>query len=414
MKNISDKIIKKYRVKFVILGSDENAYGISRILNDNYGLISTLFCQKTLPATDNSKILKRIVVDNFTNKEIFRKTLVAYAKENSDHTLFLIACGDEYSQLLSRNKDELKYYYKFNTPDISLNKKLENKIDFYKTCKEFNIPYPKFYIIKNLDDLENIEKIKIKFPVILKPNDSISYVKLSFDNKYKVYKIYSLMQLKEIARIIYENRYNDMMLIQEYIPGDNSKQASLNAYCDRNGKVRMMAYGQILISDPLPLRIGNNDAIYTKNQPQLFKFFKKILEDLSYTGFVNIDLKYDYRDKTFKAFEMNLRLPQSHYFMATGGVNVLDFYIRDLLNLDFEEEIYYHEKTQKIWLNAHPYLLKKYTNPKEHNLVDRLLRNGYEFTLDNKNDFSIKRKINYWRRKYGSIKHYNKYFKRED
>ena len=40
MKNISRDIIKKYNVKFVILGSDENAYGIARILNDNYGLIS--------------------------------------------------------------------------------------------------------------------------------------------------------------------------------------------------------------------------------------------------------------------------------------------------------------------------------------------------------------------------------------
>lgn len=408
MKNISRDAIEKFKVKFVILGSDENAYGIARILNDNYGLISSLFCQKTLSATDDSKILERKVIADFSDEDKFVDSLTYYAKKNSDKSLFLIACGDEYSKLLSNNKEVLSKYYKFNTPSKNLNEKLENKVDFYETCKNLNIPYPKYKLINSTDNLDNLD---MNFPLILKPNDSISYVKLSFPNKYKVYTIDNLKDLENTVKTIYDNGYDGDMIVQEYIPGDNSHQGSLNAYCDKNGKVRMMVYGQILISDPLPLRIGNNDAIYTKDANDLFAFYKKILEDLSYTGFVNIDLKYDDRDNLYKAFEMNLRLPQSHYFMAAGGVNVLDFYIRDLLDLGFEEEVYYHKKTNKIWLNAHPSLLKKYTDKKHEKTINKLLKNGYEFTLDNKNDFSIKRKLNYWRRKYGSIKHYKEYFR---
>ena len=88
------------------------------------------------------------------------------------------------------------------------------------------------------------------------------------------------------------------MLVQEYIPGPASNQASFNVYCDKTGKVRMMVYGQILLADPLPLRIGNNDAIYTKYMPELFDFYKEKLESIGYTGYSNIDLKYEIDDST--------------------------------------------------------------------------------------------------------------------
>ena len=411
MKNISRDIIKKYNVKFVILGSDENAYGIARILNDNYGLISTVFCQKPLPATDNSKILDRKIIENFSNNEVFVSEMIKFAEANKDANLITIPCGDEYSKLLSNNKEKIKDYYKFNTPSTDLNDRLENKIDFYNSCEELGIPYPKFAIINSSKEIEGLD---LQFPLILKPNDSISYVKLSFPNKYKVYTIYDYAELESVVKTIYDdNHYEGTMLVQEFIPGPASNQASFNVYCDKNGKVRMMVYGQILLADPLPLRIGNNDAIYTRYMPELYKFYKEKLESIHYTGYSNIDLKYDPRDNTFKAFEMNLRLPQSHYFMAAGGVNVLDFYIRDLLDLGFEEEVYYHKETSKIWMNAHPKLLKEYTNEKYHKTIDELLKNGYEFTINNKKDFSISRKITYLKRKYGSIKHYKMYYKLE-
>ena len=78
MKNISKDIIKKLNVKFVILGSDENAYGIARILNDNYDLISTVFCQKALPATDKSRILDRRIIENFSDDKVFVSEMVKF------------------------------------------------------------------------------------------------------------------------------------------------------------------------------------------------------------------------------------------------------------------------------------------------------------------------------------------------
>ncbi|MBS4883070.1 MAG: carboxylate--amine ligase, partial [Peptoniphilus harei] len=125
MKNISKDILKNLNVKFVILGSDENAYGIARLLNDNYDLISNVFCQKALAATDNSKILKRKIIENFSDDEIFVKEMINFAKENEDATLITIPCGDEYSKLLSNNKEKIKEYYRFNTPSTELNEKLE-------------------------------------------------------------------------------------------------------------------------------------------------------------------------------------------------------------------------------------------------------------------------------------------------
>ncbi|MHC5099783.1 carboxylate--amine ligase, partial [Peptoniphilus genitalis] len=115
-------------------------------------------------ATDNSKILDRKVIENFSDNEVFVSEMIKFAEANKGASLITIPCGDEYSKLLSNNKEKIKDYYKFNTPSTDLNDRLENKIDFYNSCEELGIPYPKFAIINSSKEIEGLD---LQFPLIL-------------------------------------------------------------------------------------------------------------------------------------------------------------------------------------------------------------------------------------------------------
>lgn len=409
MQNLSIETLKSFNFLPVILGTDINAYSIARTIHENYGIISKLFGAKVLPQTSNSKILDRTVIDTFLENDCFLEVLIDFAKKNSEKTMVLIPCSDAYSELISFNKDILKDYYRFNIPSEELNHKLADKVEFYKSCKEHGIPYPETIYCNSPDDLDYS---KLRYPIVAKAADSIRYLQVHFEGKRKAYILDSEEELKKALKDVYANGYTGQMIIQDFIPGDASNTMSMNLYGDKNGVVRMMCLGQILLDDPLPLMIGNNNAIYTVENMELFERYRKFLTEMKYTGYSNIDLKYDYRDNEYKALEMNLRLPASNFFMTTGGLNYIDFYFRDLLDIDFDEDVYYHTKTDKIWLNCAPSLLKKYTSKKHHAKIDELLANGYKYSIWYEEDRNLKRFMLYMKRRLGTLKHFHDHGKK--
>lgn len=399
-------ILIKRQLKPVILGSDINAYGVARTIHENYGIISDVFAGEGLSQTQDSKILRLNIVENFKKKEVFINTLLDFYNKNKDCELVIIPCSDMYSQMLSINEERLKPYFKYNVPSQDLNNKLENKYDFYTTAEQYGIPYPN---TEYIDNISQIDFSKLRYPVVLKPENSITFYNAEIQNKKKVYILDNEEDLRLAMKNIYSSEYKDKMILQDFIPGDATNALSMNAYCDQNGKVRMMCLGQILLENPLPLMIGNYNAIYTFGDKELYAVYEDFFNKLGYTGFVNVDLKYDKRDGQYKAFETNLRLGASSYFMVTGGLVHLDFYFRDLLDLGFEEDVYYHDETNKIWLNADPSLLYKYTGKKHHAKIKELLKNGYEFTTWYKADRSSRRFLQYIKRRLGTIKHFKNY-----
>ena len=47
--------------------------------------------------------------NSYTTKQ--KLEIIKFAEENKDATLITIPCGDEYSKLLSNNKEKIKEYY---------------------------------------------------------------------------------------------------------------------------------------------------------------------------------------------------------------------------------------------------------------------------------------------------------------
>ena len=108
---------------------------------------------------------------------------------------------------------------------------------------------------------------------------------------------------KSIFKFMEFDTVEDNMIVQDYLPGDDTYMRVLTSYSDKHGKVKMMCLGHVLLEEHTPYGIGNHAVIITEYEPELMEKFKTLLEEIGYKGFSNFDIKYDCRDKKYKAFE---------------------------------------------------------------------------------------------------------------
>lgn len=387
MKNISREVLIEKNVEFIVLGTDETAYGIARVIHENYNIMPKLFGAGELPQTSHSKILHRESFKGFNKDEVFLKVMNEYYENNKDNNIILLPVSDVYTGLLIRNYDKLRNKYLFNVPTIENDRELRDKEDFYNACDKFNIPYPKTVVIDSKDD-NRIEEINV--PVVIKWPDTIDSLNYQFDGRKKVYFINTKQELSDTVNHIYDSGYIGSLVIQDFITGGDDTNYSLNAYVDQNGKVRMMVLGQALLGDKHPSKVGNHYIIYTLGNDELYKQYKQFLEDVNYRGFANFDIKYDPVSNTFMTYEVNIRFPASVFFIAAGGVNYIDFIIRDLLNIGYETELYLHDGCKHMFLNGDISLLK-HVDKKYEKLIKELVEKKPKYPLYYEKDKSFGR-----------------------
>lgn len=392
--------------KAIILGTDLNAYGVARSIHEAYGLSSICLGKKELRDTEASKICEVRIFENFDREDIFLKSLMEIKKEYKNLPLLLISCSDGYTSLITKNREVLKESFIFNYIDEKMQSSLENKKDFYKICENYGLDYPKTQII-SYEEKDKYE-IKMAYPLALKPNDSIEYVKIKFPNKKKAYKIHSEEEMRKTVKKIYDAGYTGELIVQDFIPGDTSAMFVLNAYVNTRGKVKFMSLGKCLLDEVLPLNIGNYNALLSMGDEKIYKNFEKFLEEISYRGYANFDLKYDYRDGSYKVFEINIRQGRSSYYMNAAGSNFIKPLVEDLI-LESDKDCYYEYK-QGLWLYVDPFVLKKYVADEDRKKAEEALKKGFVFTTWYKKDRSIKRFLSYMRRRLSTIKYYPIYF----
>ena len=94
----------------ILLGSDINVYGMARSFHEAYGIKVQAWGASTLAPTRYSKIVDIEVHPGFTEDPEFIKVMREKIKEYKKHPepVILISCGDGYSELLAKHKQELE------------------------------------------------------------------------------------------------------------------------------------------------------------------------------------------------------------------------------------------------------------------------------------------------------------------
>ena len=402
--------------KILIIGTDINAYYMARCYHELYNKKVDLIGKSPMAFTTVSNITNIKIEPNLWENEVFKRTLEEYAKQNlSDEKILLIGTNDFYVRLIVENKEFLEKYYVFNYPDINIIDNLLIKENFYKIYENslLDLPITEYYYCNNKDNIERLIKKFNSYPVIIKPSDGVSYHKLKIELD-KVYKAKNQSELEQTIKKIEDAGYNEKLIIQEFIPGDDSALFDSIFYCGKDKKAKLATFAQIGLQEHTPTGIGNCTVLvngYDEHgyKEDLIYKLKEFLESIGYQGFAEFDMKYDYRDGKYKVLEINPRQSRSGYYVAACGYNLVEYLIKDIIK---KENLEFEIIKQKVVLSFVPTkVIKKYIkNKKLKKEIIRLKRkNKIINPLKYKKDMSLERRKYMFMRDLNYFKKYKKY-----
>ena len=201
-----------------------------------------------------------------------------------------------------------------------------NKESFYAICEKAGVPYPKTVVMDefSLD-------LPFEFPIIIKPSNAIMYQGLHFEGKEKVFIGRDEKDLERIYHLVRDNGYTDNLILQEYVPGDDTYLGVVTVYTSpRDKEIKLIAFGHILLEDHTPSAIGNHLTIWAREEQKIVASVQKLIAETEFYGFSNFDVKYDERKDDYVFFELNGRLGVSNYYVTASGNNVAKYYVEDL------------------------------------------------------------------------------------
>lgn len=391
----------------VLFGNDINVYSVARAFYERYALKSKCFCKALQSTCYKSEMIDLTEVKGLDEKETFLKTLNNYADCHKDKKILAVGCGDNYVKCLAANKEKFSENVIIPYADYDFLESLMDKEKFYELCEKHGIDYPKTYIctLENKDDLD----IPFEAPYILKPANQVEYYIHKFEGQKKVFKLDTKEELIETVKKTYAAGYTDHMIIQDFLPGDDTRMRVLTSYSDRSGKVKMMCLGHVLLEEHTPYGIGNHAVIITEYEKELMQKFKKLLEDIGYTGFSNFDIKFDSRDNKYKAFEINTRQGRSNFYVTGSGYNVAEYFVEDFVYNHTLEEKFATE--EHLWMVVPKGVAFKYAPAYKEKMKKLIKEKKYVNPLFFKPDNNFERMLRLYKSQFAHYAKFKKYLK---
>jgi D-aspartate ligase len=375
----------------LLFAGDINVYSMARAFHEMYGIKPYVYGKYPTGYCYQSKIMHYRAVKDIDKQDTFLDTVIKFSDQNKDKTILLIGCGDSYVQLISANKDNFPKNIVAPYIDVEMMNDLIHKEKFYNLCEKAGVDYPDTFVHRK--DMGRDFKLPFKGPFIIKPSNGIEYWKHPFPTQKKVYKVDRVDEVYEVLDSIYKAGYNDSIIIQDYIPGDDTYMRVLTNYSDKNGEVKLMCLGHVLLEEHTPHGIGNHAVIITEHNKEVEDQFKNLLEEINYIGFSNFDIKYDQRDGKYKVFEINTRQGRSNYYVTATGANLAQYLVEDWI---YNHPIDFRSVDKKyLWMVVPKRVAFKYIKPLEYKKqMKSLIREGkWVNPLYYSPDYGLKRKI---------------------
>jgi len=282
----------------VLLGSDFKALGVARSLGQR-GIPSIVIDNTPRSAWFSRYVIKRFRWHNQMDDAEFVSFLLNIGKRHHLEQWMLFPMQDEAVQLVACNTQSLAQIYTLVTQAWDIVQWANDKRQTYRMAQETGIPYPKTYYPTNEDELATIDT---PFPCIIKPAIS---VRLQYRTHLKALPAHSPNDLLNQYRRAQESISSAEIMVQEIIPGDGRTQYSLAAFC-QEGRILTSMTARRTRQYPIDYGLGSS-FVEAMPVPALLEPAEKLLGYMRVSGMVEVEFKFDERDRQYKLLDINLR-----------------------------------------------------------------------------------------------------------
>ena len=223
---------------------------------------------------------------------------------------------------ISKHRNKLLEYFRFNMPSEEVVAACVNKTEFDAFARAAGIPVPTGLQSSPELGCQQIE-MTIGFPCILKPVTHIGWFRSDAVQSLggMPRKVLLANDAAECALAL-ENmrRFSPDFVVQTFIPGGEDEIYSFHTYLPRSG-TRTAAYIGKKIRT-YPSVGGESTYIELVKNEELLRLGFEVTDATKVTGPVKIDFKRDPRTNKFHVLEINLRFNLWNHLGTRSGVNL--------------------------------------------------------------------------------------------
>ncbi len=227
--------------------------------------------------------------------------------------------------LLSRQRERLRRYFRFVMPDAALVENLVDKCRFQALAQRVGLPVPPG---RALDPGTEPVPLDLRFPLLLKP-----LVRRSdrWDGIGEGAKALRLETPGTLAALWPRLAAASVpVLLQELIPGPETRIESYHVYVDDSGETVGEFTGRKIRT--WPPAYGDSTALVITDAPDVAELGRELVRRLGLRGVAKLDFKRA-PDGRLLLFEINPRFTLWHHLGARAGVNIPALVYGDLVGL---------------------------------------------------------------------------------
>ncbi len=225
----------------------------------------------------------------------------------------LLATSDEALLFCSRHRDPLAGGFELNLPPVELVEALVDKARFTTVAERFDLPVPRTMVIEpSAGPPPDVSCLR--FPLVVKPHWRSPSWHEAIDAKACV------IEDDAALRTLWPRITGTCtaFVIQEHIPGPESRVESYHVYRDRQGATLAEMTGRKIRT--LPLVNGHTTSLVVTARQDVWCCGRAIVERLDLRGVAKLDFKRA-PDGRLVLLEVNARCSLWHHPAARAGVN---------------------------------------------------------------------------------------------
>jgi D-aspartate ligase len=311
----------------VLLGSDVNLTEVARSLAF-VGIPSAIVA----PDHDAARLSRHTTTitthhwsdpEDVSSNQGLVERLVSYARTQPAPPPLLFT-SDEALLFASRHRDELGAAFRFAIADPDSVEIMVDKARFASLAERLGFRAPLTRVLEPRPDAPPDDMSRLCFPLIVKPyrRERVWHESVTAKKALQVGDEQDLLRLWPRLAVL-----GAPVVLQESVPGPESRLESYHVYLDHNGRIAGEFAGRKIRT--LPLAHGHTTALTITDTPDVIEQGRELVRMLGLRGVAKVDFKRAPNGDLY-VLEVNPRFHLWHHAGALAGVNIPALVYADL------------------------------------------------------------------------------------